>query len=116
MLRWIIAVALFAACSANDDTPSPQLADVQPNPALAGSRVSLSGDHFCAKLVTEPGDVPDNACASPGEVYFGAALGTDAFWTDTVISVGVPNGVTGKVSLSVIVGGRPSNAISFTAN
>lgn len=116
MTRWLGVALLVAACSANDDTPSPQLSDVQPDPAPAGTIVTLTGDHFCPAPPTTPGDDGNDICTAPGEVHFGAAPGTPTTWSNTSIQVQVPSGVTGKVSLSVIVGGRPSNAISFTAN
>ena len=118
MKRWLVGVVVLAACSANDDVPSPQLSDVQPSTAPAGAIVTLTGDHFCPQPPAAPpgGDDDDNeVCTTPGEVHFGAAPGTPTTWSNTSLEVEVPSGIAGRVDLSVIVGGRPSNSISFTA-
>jgi len=110
------AIAACSACSANDDTPSPQLSDVQPNPAPAGAIVTLTGDHFCPRPATAPPGDDNQLCDAPGDVHFGAAPGTPTTWSNTQIDVEVPDGISGRVDLTVIAGGRPSNAISFVAD
>jgi hypothetical protein len=116
-LALLFTLAVLAACSANDDVPSPALSGVQPNPAPSGAVVTLTGDHFCPRPATAPPGDDDNAvCDAPGDVHFGAAPGTPTTWTDTSIAVEVPDGIAGDVDLTVIVGGRPSNAITFTAD
>ncbi|HEX4422382.1 MAG TPA: IPT/TIG domain-containing protein [Kofleriaceae bacterium] len=108
----------LGGCSANDDVPSPMLSNVQPDHASPGALVTLTGDHFCQQPQPTPGDDDEGppVCDSTGDVHFGAAPGTPAMWSDTQISVEVPDGISGRVDLTVIAGGRASNAISFTAD
>lgn len=108
-MRWLFL--LVAACSANDDIPAPQVASVTPDRAPAGAVVLVNGSYFCQR-----GDTMDEEpmCQTTGEVNFGASPGTISTWSDTAVMVEVPSGVEGGVSLSVVVGGRPSNPIAFT--
>jgi IPT/TIG domain-containing protein len=107
----VCAAALLAGCSANDDVPSPLVANVEPDHAPAGALVTLHGNYFCQR--PELSGAP--LCDASGSVHFGAAPGIPTLWSETAIAVEVPSGVAGRVSVTVIAGGRTSNAVPFTA-
>ncbi len=110
-----IALALawsgaLAACFSNDDIPAPRIANVVPDHAPAGTVVMVAGSYFCQVLPTE-----DPTCDIAGTVLFGTTPGTPSTWSDTAIMVEVPQGVLGKVGVSVTVKGRASNHVDFLA-
>ena len=109
----LLAGILLTACSANDDVPAPRVSNVVPDHATAGSIVLVNGDYFCQRPATGQ---EDPLCDATGQVHFGASPGTPTTWTETGITVEVPQGVTGGVDLSVIAKGRASNSIRFTAD
>jgi len=104
-----LALALVAACSANDDVPSPQIAAVTPASASPGTVVTVAGSYFCQQPT-----MPDDplACENLGEVRFGTASGNVALYSDTSIMVEVPGGL-GTVAVTVAAAGRTSNAVDF---
>ena len=107
----LVLLALgLAACSANDDIPAPQVSAVLPATATSGAVVTVEGSYFCQRPATGN---EDPLCTSTGEVSFGASPGTISQWTDTAITVEVPQGIAGTVDLTVIVNGRSSNPVSF---
>lgn len=112
----LIAFAAAAGCSANDDVPAPSVGSVVPDHGSAGSLVLVNGMYFCQSPADGSGDNPDPMCDSTGDVHFGAAPGTPTDWSDTQISVEVPDGLSGPVDLTVIAGGRESNSITFTVD
>jgi hypothetical protein len=83
-------------------TGVPSIINVAPNPATAGSAVTITGTGFGA---------------SPGSVTFAGVTSTPISWSDTAIDVPVPNGVSGLVNVQVIVSLEPpSNGFGITVN
>ena len=98
-----------AACSANDDVPSPQISAVTPNHATAGTTVLVSGSNFCQ----QPEHTEDPlACENMGTVVFGVVSAAGIQYTDTSIMADVPGG-SGLVQVVVSSAGRSSNTIDF---
>ena len=115
LTRWGFALAFtLIGCSLNDDVPSPIVSAVTPNHATPGTVVVVSGSYFCQRPQNGSNDNPD--CSATGTVAFGSAPATPSNWTDTAISVEVPQGVSGSVSVQVTTGGKVSNSVSFTVN
>ena len=108
------AIAL-AGCTANDDIHAPTLSSVSPTRATAGTSIVLTGSYFCQQ--PEPhggGDVDPFACVNMGNVQFGTSPVSPSQYTDTSITVEVPNASQGSSTLSVSVAGRTSNGVEFT--
>jgi IPT/TIG domain len=110
----IVAVAVvLAACSANDDIPSPVLASATPSSANVGTIVTLSGSYLCQQ--PEGSDDSDPlACAHTGAVMFGVTPANVTQYTDSSITALVPDMPAGDAQVSVATGGRETNSIDFT--
>lgn len=106
-----IAIAL-AGCSANDDIPAPQIANVVPSHAPSGQVVVVNGMYFCQR--PQGGSDQDPNCTVIGTVAFGGVPGTAVSWTDSAIMVEVPQAVAGRADVQVTAAGRTSNSVAFT--
>ena len=106
-----IALAL-AGCSANDDIPAPQIANVVPNHGTAGQVVMVDGTYFCQR--PQNGSDQDPNCMVIGSVAFGGVPGTTVSWMDTSIMVEVPQVAPGRADVQVTAAGRTSNSVAFT--
>ena len=86
----------------------PAITGMSPNPATAGTPVTITGTNFGATQ------------GIGGSVNFPGASATPTSWSDTAIVVPVPNGsVTGGVYVRSTQGfgsSSPSNSYSFTVN
>ena len=109
--RALALAAALVGCSANDDIPAPLLSTVIPDHAPVGAIVMVAGAYFCQR----PGTNEDPICDVVGTVHFAAAPGTPSQWTDTMIMVEVPQGVSGRADVTVTAAGRTSNTVAFTA-
>jgi len=101
----------FAACAANDDIPSPQIASIVPEHATPGAIVMVAGSYFCQRPANGQ---EDPTCDTAGTVNFGTVPGIASTWADDAIMVEVPSSAPTKVSITVTAGGRISNAVPFT--
>ncbi len=109
----VVLVLAAASCTANDDVPAPIVASVTPSSANPGSVLTIAGSYLCQ----QPGSDEDPLdCQNMGEVDFGDSPVAPIMWTDTSISVEVPNLDTGEIDVSVSVAGRTSNSVSFTVD
>jgi len=108
-----IAFAL-AACSANDDIPAPQIANVVPDHAPAGQVVVVNGSYFCQR--PQGGSDEDPNCTVIGTVAFGGVPASPVTWTDSSIMVEVPQTVAGRADVQITAAGRTSNSIAFTVD
>jgi len=104
------ALALLAACSANDDFPAPQIASLNPQQAMAGAAVVIAGNYFCHQSEEDQQGEP---CTTLGTVYFGTMVANALQYDENSITVEVPAG-TGTVDVTVVVAGERSNAVSFS--
>jgi hypothetical protein len=138
----MVVLVLAAACN-NDDSPSPRIDRVAPPQAKIGEVIDILGEKFCALAEEPPPPPPDaggqpgdagpidagvvgdagtgprggdNPCAA-GFVTFGPIEGLtfeDAEeWTDTRITIRVPQIGPGPTSIVVTVNGRQSEAADF---
>jgi hypothetical protein len=114
--RALLAITWLAVsgCSLNDDVPSPLVSSVTPDMATPGSVVIVYGSYFCQR--PQDGSDDDPNCPATGTVSFGAAPATPSNWTDTAISVVVPEGVSGQTQVQVTAEGKESNSVGFTAD
>jgi len=110
VVRIVVAAALVAACSANDDFPAPQIASIAPDHATPGTAVLIAGDYFCHQSEEDPQGPP---CTTMGAVSFGEMVANALQYDETQIMVEVPSGV-GTVDVTIAVAGEQSNAIAFT--
>ena len=101
---------LLGACTAGDDVPAPHISALIPDQAPGGAVIEITGNYFC-QLPDVREDVP---CTITGAVEFGTVPGTATLWTDTLIMVEVPQGLTVPVRVRVLAGGHTSNSITFT--
>jgi hypothetical protein len=111
--RALACALLFAACSANDDVPSPIVAAVTPDQAAPGSVVLVTGSYFCQ---VPEGTTDDPNCDQAGTVTFGTVPSVPSSWQDSAISVEVPLGIVGSEGVSVTAAGKTSNTVGFTAD
>jgi len=109
-------LAALAACSENDDIPAPVLSSVTPDHAGAGAVVMLSGAYLCQQPEGSGDDTDPLACANTGLVDFDRVPGTASQYTDTSITVQVPDLTAGDVQVSISVAGRTSNSVDFTVD
>lgn len=107
----VALLVCVAACAANDDIPSPQLASIVPDHATPGTIVMIAGSYFCQRPANGQ---EDPTCDQTGTVNFGTVPGTASSWADDAIMVEVPSSAPTKVSVTVTAAGRISNAVSFT--
>ena len=133
-LRCVIVLAVLAACN-NDDSPAPRIDRVAPPQAKIGEVIDILGERFCA-LAEEPPPPPADANPGPidagvidatprggedpcaaGFVTFGPIDGLTLLdaeeWTDTRITIRVPQIGPGPTSIVVTVNGRQSEAADF---
>lgn len=108
-----LAVLMLAACSANDDVPAPAVASITPDHAAPGTAVVIAGSYFCQQPA-DGSDVDPLACKTMGTVQFGTDQVEPQQYTDTSITVDVPQASAGAVSVRVTVAGRASNGVDFT--
>jgi hypothetical protein len=104
-------LVVIAACSANDDLPSPQISSITPSHATAGTIVVIAGSYFCH----QPANEDPLACDHVGAVHFGATVANAALYSDDQIMAEVPS-ASGQVDVVVEVEGHLSNAVSFTVD
>ncbi len=105
----------LAGCTANDDIHAPAISNVNPARAGAGTSVVLSGSWFCQQPEPHGEDEVDPlACEHVGTVQFDSSPVSPTGYTDTTITVEVPNISTGSYALRVSVNGRNSNTVDFT--
>jgi uncharacterized protein (TIGR03437 family) len=109
-LAWTLLA--MSACSLNDDVPAPIVSSVTPDQAAPGTVVIVSGTFFCQRPQNGSNDNPN--CTATGTVTFGSAPATPSNWTDTAISVEVPQGNSGQVPVQVTANGVESNTVAFT--
>lgn len=109
LIGWLV----LSACSANDDVPAPAIAGVQPNHALSGTTVMVSGSYLCQDPRAEGSDIDPLACGHVGAVLFDTAPGVVSSYTDTLVLVEVPALAPGTFSVAISVAGRSSNRIGF---
>ena len=107
---------LVGACTANDDVPAPAVASVTPDHASPGTPVTIAGSYFCQQPDTGSDDVDPLACKVTGTVLFGTDQVEAEQYTDTSISVSVPQTSLGAVNVAVTVAGRVSNSVQFTVD
>ena len=113
--RALLAFAVLVGCTANDDIHPPSIGAITPDRAQPGSTVSITGNYFCAQPEADDGDDVDPlACVNTGAVSFGTVPATVGQYTDTMITVEVPDGMRGVVTVHVSVAGRTSDGASFT--
>jgi uncharacterized protein (TIGR03437 family) len=112
-MKALVVMALLCGCSANDDIPSPLISTIVPDHAPPESLVTVSGSYFCQRPDTGN---DDPTCDITGTVTFGQAPATPTDYSDTAITVEVPQGITGSVDVTVQAAGRSSNSVSFTAD
>jgi len=79
---------------------SPVISNIQPNPALVGTSVTITGVNF-------------GAAQGVSTVTFNGAAASPASWSATSFTVPVPVGAT-TGSVVVTVSGQPSNGYLFT--
>jgi len=108
-MRWLV-FAVLLGCSANDSIPAPLISALNPNHGPPGAVVMITGQYFCQQPVGE-----DPACDANATAQFGSVPGIISAYTDTAIMVEVPDGITGKVSVTVTAAGKTSNGVTFTA-
>ena len=116
-LRLAIAVStvLLAGCTANDDVHAPSLANVNPPRASLGFSIVLTGNYFCQQPESHgEDDVDPNACENVGSVLFGSAASAASQYTETSITVDVPDLPAGVLAVRVSVRGRTSNSVDLT--
>ncbi len=116
-MRALITLAMLclAGCTANDDIHAPAISGVNPARASAGTSVVLSGSWFCQQPEPHGGDDVDPlACAHVGVVQFDASPVSPTQYTDSSITVEVPNRLPGSFAVRVSVNGRTSNSVDFT--
>jgi hypothetical protein len=109
----LISLLVVSACSANDDVPAPAIAAVQPDHAVPGTTVQVSGSYLCQAPRTGGNDVDPLACEHMGAVMFDTAPGLVTSYTDTLVLVDVPALPAGRSSVVVSVAGRSSNRLDF---
>ena len=115
MIRSLALVVLVVgACTANDDVPAPAVGGITPNHAAPGTAVVISGSYFCQQPESSSGETDPLACEHMGAVVFGVEPTTPQNYTDTSITVSVPQQQPGMVQVGVSVAGRSSNTVSFT--
>lgn len=106
-------LAVTAGCSFNDDVPAPSVANVVPARAVAGTLVTITGNHFCQRPDTGN---DDPTCPAIGTVDFGLSPGSTVMWSDVALTVEVPALAPGPVSVTVVAAGRVSNGVTFTVD
>lgn len=109
-----VSMVMLAGCTANDDVHAPALASITPARVSPGFSIVLTGNYFCQQ--PEPhgeGDVDPNACENVGSVQFGAAASAASQYTDTSITVDVPELPISVVEVRVSVRGRTSNSVGL---
>jgi uncharacterized protein (TIGR03437 family) len=112
----VLAALAFGGCSDNDDIPAPRVSSVSPSAAPPGAIVTVAGAYLCQQPETGSDDDPLDCSSVDGIVYFGTAPGVTSLYTDTQITVEVPEIQVGSVEVSVTSTGRDSNSVSFTIN
>jgi IPT/TIG domain-containing protein len=111
MIAWLG----WAACSANDDVPAPTISAVQPDHAVPGASVTVSGSFLC-QAPRSGSDVDPLACDHVGTVLFGTTPSLAASYTDTAVVVEVPSLPPGPLDIAVSVAGRSSNSLPFVVD
>jgi len=113
--RSIAAAALAALATGcffgGEDLPAPRIAAIVPPAGAAGVTVMIEGDHFCP--IPDVGDPPVTCEGAGGLVRFGVTTADTTRWADQEIEAIVPALPTGRVPVSVIVGGSSSNLVGF---
>lgn len=107
-MKFALLLLITVGCSANDDIPAPRIASVTPERGTPTTSVIIEGDYFCQQLENED----PLLCAQIGTVRFATAAANVTLYTDTMISAEVPE-LTGDVRITIDVGGRLSNSVSF---
>jgi hypothetical protein len=108
-IGWLV----LSACSANDDVPAPSIGAVQPDRAVPGATVMVSGSYLCQDPRVEGSDPDPLACGHMGAVMFDTTPGVMSAYTDTSVLVEVPALAPGTLGVSVSVAGRSSNRVDF---
>jgi hypothetical protein len=111
----VIAWIGGAACSANDDVPAPSISAVQPDHAVPGATVTVSGSFLC-QTPSSGSDVDPLACDHAGTVLFGTTPSLAASYTDTAVVVEVPSLPPGSLDIAISVAGRSSNSLHFVVD
>jgi hypothetical protein len=115
-VRIVLGIAVASlGCTAGDDIHTPSIASVNPTRATIGTSIVVSGSYFCAQVEPAvPDDIDPLACKNIGTVQFGSLPVSASQYTDTEITVPVPDVSPGSIQLRVSVSGRTSNQVSFT--
>ncbi|MEZ4367838.1 MAG: hypothetical protein R2939_16400 [Kofleriaceae bacterium] len=113
-VRGVLAAVLASTALGCVGIDSPVVVGVEPAAAARGAVVTVRGTSLCGA-----GADDEAPCAvAAGDVTFGLdppAGATVVSWADEQIEVVVPSSaVLGEVAVVVTVGGRSSNAATFT--
>lgn len=121
-MRWLaLACVLAAACDDADDGVSPRIDLVAPPQAEVGEVIDILGERFCSAATgggvdLDAGGGGPNPC-SMGFVTFGDEPGLGIFdvedWSETRITIRVPNMRPGPTGIVVTVNGRQSKVAEF---
>lgn len=88
------------AVNPTSGAPAPSITSLSPSSATAGSLVTLNGENF-------------SSVASQNFVQFDNITAVVTSASPTSLTVRVPEGLAGSVSVTLSVGGRVSNAVVF---
>ncbi len=124
----VLAAALAGGGCNNDDSQAPRIDLIAPPQAKIGQVIDILGERFCAPDVggsptpgdARPGEPPIDAGRNPcavGFVTFGPVDGLRLLdaedWTDTRITIRVPQIGPGPTGIVVTVNGRQSAVADF---
>jgi hypothetical protein len=110
----LVMLSFVLGCTAGDDLPAPMISSITPDHASPGVSVTIEGDYLCQQQ--ETGEEDPLACAITGTVAFGQTPGTVGLYTEHEIAVEVPGLEPTSYPVSVSVGGRRSNALTFVVD
>jgi hypothetical protein len=118
---WLVAAALVAtSCDDGGGGPGPTIDRIAPPQARVGDVIDILGERFCSYVRDGAPPIDAGGAGGPCDdafVTFGTAPGIEPAvaeaWTDTRITVRVPQLVTGPTSILVTVNGRQSEVADF---
>lgn len=90
------------------------ISSITPNHGLPGISVTIEGDYLCQQQ--ETGEEDPLGCAITGTVSFGKTPGTIGLYTEHEIAADVPELEPTSYPVSVAVGGRRSNTLTFVVD
>ena len=117
ILAAAVGLLISASCVSGDDIPPPTLSGALPSHASPGDSVELSGSNFCQQVSNPNPDDPNLDCSpAGGQILFGSFATSASTWTDSTVMIEVPAVNPGDVDVTVTVGGRTTNSITFTVD